>query len=79
MKINSQIQGREEMDLLLIDFEHEFMDVRDPVDGICRIPLKATKMPVEADLSTAAKKVIKPVEKPKEDEMLDVPAKETGK
>lgn len=79
MKINSQIEGREELDLLLIDFEHEFMDVRDPVDGICRIPLKATKLPVEADLSTAAKKVIKPVEKPKDADVIDPPAKETGK
>ena len=39
MKVETGIKGREQADILLIDFEHGYMDVRDPVDGVCRIPL----------------------------------------
>lgn len=39
MNITTATKGRENTELLLIDFEHGYMDVKDPVDGVCRVPL----------------------------------------
>jgi hypothetical protein len=61
MKTEAEEKGlMPEAEVLLIDFEHEFMDVRDPVDGVCRVPLekKFAQMPTPAELTACAKKVL---------------------
>jgi hypothetical protein len=59
MKVETGIKGREQADILLIDFEHGYMDVRDPVDGVCRVPLekKFAQMPTPIELTACVKKV----------------------
>lgn len=63
MNIETGIKGREQAEILLIDFEHGYMDVRDPVDGACRIPLdkEYQTVPTTLEITTCAKAALKDI------------------
>jgi hypothetical protein len=65
MIISTAIKGRESAEVLLIDFEHGYMDVKDPVDGVCRVPLDKTynAMPTTKDLAVCVEAKLKEIVK----------------
>jgi len=51
---------RPEVQILAIDFERGMVDLRDPVDGVCRVPLLGDPgvLPTAKDLAASAEAVL---------------------